>query len=258
MIKQSFCYPLFRAPGQGVDELCRLAASIGYAGVELWFRDEAFDALLDAAAAHGLTVASMCGHRSLELGMATRGEHDRIEAELRASIEVAARHGIPNLICFSGHGEPEQAEADAIEACAACLRRVAPAAEAAGVNVNMELLNSKVDHAGYRCDHTRFGVAVCERVASARVRLLYDIYHMQIMEGDVIRTMTEQMRWIGHVHTAGNPGRHDLDAEQELNYRAICRAIGKAGYDGFVAHEFSPKADHGEALREAFDVCRGA
>ena len=258
MLKQSFCYPLFREADQSLEDLCNVAASIGYAAVELWFRDDTFDELCVAATGAGLTVASMCGHRSLEGGMASRGEHDRIEAELRESIDIAAARGIPNLICFSGNGEPGQPRDDAIDACAACLRRVLPAAERAGVNINIELLNSKIDHVGYLCDHTAFGAAVCEQAGSERARMLYDIYHMQIMEGDVIRTLQQHIARIGHIHTAGNPGRRDLDDAQELYYPAICQAIAAAGYTGYVGHEFTPRGDRATALREAFACCGGS
>jgi len=123
------------------------------------------------------------------------------------------------------------------------------------VNVNMELLNSKVDHPGYQCDHTDWGVALCEMVNSPRFKLLFDIYHMQIMEGDLIRSIRKNIRWIGHFHTAGNPGRHDMDDEQELNYRGICRAIAETGYELYVGHEFTPKGDRMEALRRAYEAC---
>ena len=116
----------------------------------------------------------------------------------------------------------------------------------------MELLNSKVNHPGYQCDHTAWGVAVCEKVNSPRVKLLYDIYHMQIMEGDLIRTIRQNIKWIGHFHTAGNPGRNDMDDTQELNYAGICRGIAGTGYDLYVGHEFKPKGDLIEAMRETF------
>ena len=257
MLKQSFCYPLFRETDQSLDDLCQAAAGLGYAGVELWARDDEFDALCGAAANAGLVVASMCGHGSLEVGLASRAEHDRIEAELRESIEIAAARGIPNLICFSGNGEPGQPRDDAVEACVAGLRRVLPAAERAGVNLNLELLNSKVDHVGYLCDHTAFGAAVCAKAGSTRAKLLYDIYHMQIMEGDVIRTIQEHIAHVGHIHTAGNPGRRDLDEAQELYYPAICRAIAAAGYHGYIGHEFTPKGDRTAALRAALERCGG-
>ena len=119
----------------------------------------------------------------------------------------------------------------------------------------MELLNSKVDHAGYQCDHTAWGVAVCKKVGRPRVKLLYDIYHMQIMEGDVIRTIRENIQWIGHFHTAGNPGRNDMDDTQELNYAGICRAIAASGYDLYVAPRVhAPRRSH-RALRTAFEIC---
>ena len=128
-------------------------------------------------------------------------------------------------------------------------------AEAKGVNLNIELLNSKVNHPGYQCDHTNWGVAVCEKVNSPRVKLLYDIYHMQIMEGDLIRTIRQNIKWIGHFHTAGNPGRNDMDDTQELNYAGICRAIAETGYDLYVGHEFKPKGDLIAAMRETFALC---
>jgi len=254
-IKQSFCYPCFKDPDMSLDELCSHAGRIGYAAVELWFRGEQFEELVAAAAAHGLTVACMCGHESLTAGLNNRDDHDRIEAEIRDSIDVAARVGIPSLICFSGNRNEGQDDADGIEAAAEGLRRVAPYAERNGITLVMELLNSKVDHPGYQCDRTGWGVAVCEAVGSPRVKLLYDIYHMQIMEGDVIRTITDNIAHIGHFHTAGNPGRRDLDDEQELNYRAICRAIAATGFDGYLAHEFTPKNDRLRGLKAAFELC---
>ena len=135
------------------------------------------------------------------------------------------------------------------------LARIAPYAEEKGVNLNMELLNSKIDHPGNQCDHTAFGAAVCERVNSPRVKLLFDIYHMQIMEGDVIRNLRANIKWIGHFHTAGVPGRNDLDDTQELNYRGICRAIAATGYDLYVGHEYRAKGDVVESLAAAFAIC---
>ena len=135
------------------------------------------------------------------------------------------------------------------------LARVAGAAEDAGVTLVLELLNSKVNHPGYQCDHTAWGVRVCEAVNSPRVRLLYDIYHMQIMEGDIIRTIQRHHAWFGHYHTAGNPGRHDLDDAQELQYPAIMRAVAATGYTGFVGQEFLPKGEPVAALRHAFALC---
>lgn len=254
-IKQSICYPLFMPPGMALDDLMKYTAEVGYAAVELWGRDEKFEEIMAMAKRHKLAVASMSGHLSLPDGLNKRSNHDRIEDELKTSIDIAVRHGIPGLICFSGNRQPHQSEIEAIEAVADGLRRVAPYAEKNGINLNLELLNSKVDHPGYQCDHTAWGVAVCERVNSPRVKLLYDIYHMQIMEGDVIRTIRQNIKWIGHFHTAGNPDRRDLDDAQELNYTGICRAIAATGYELYLGHEFRPKGDPIAALKTTFAIC---
>ncbi len=254
-IKQSVCYPMAKPPDVSLSDLFKAAAQIGFAAVELWERPDNFEEVMALAKQNKLAVAMMNGHASLADGLNKRSNHDRIEDELKTSIDVAAQHGIPSLICFSGVRQPFQSELEAIEAVADGLRRVAPYAEEQGVNLNLELLNSKIDHPGYQCDHTAWGIAVCERVNSPRVKLLYDIYHMQIMEGDVIRTIRENIRWIGHFHTAGNPGRRDMDDTQELNYAGICRAIAATGYDLYVAHEFQPKGDVVEALRATFALC---
>jgi hydroxypyruvate isomerase len=236
-----------------LEKLCEAAAGIGYAAVEFWGRDDAFDGKVAMAKRYGLAVASFTGHARTALN--DRADHDQAERELRASLDVAAHHGIPGVICLSGNRQSGRSEEDAIGATAEGLARVAPYAEEKGVNLNLEVLNSKVDHHGYDCDHTSWAVAVCERVNSPRVRILYDIYHMQIMEGDIIRTIRDTIRWIGHFHTAGNPRRNDMDDTQELNYTGICRAIAATGYDLYVGHEFSPKGDAVEALRRAFAIC---
>jgi hydroxypyruvate isomerase len=238
-----------------LDRLFGTIADTGLAAIELWGRQDDFEQVVQLAKQHGLAVASMIGHASLSDGLNKRSNHDRIEAELRTSIELAAHHGIPGLICLSGNRQPYQTELEAIEAVADGLGRTAAYAEKHGVNLNLELLNSKVDHPGYQCDHTAWGMAVCERVGNPRVKLLYDIYHMQIMEGDVIRTIREHIQWIGHFHTAGNPGRRDMDDTQELNYTAICKAIAEAGYSLYLGHEFTPKGDPIAALRHAFAIC---
>ena len=254
-IKQSLCYPMFKPADMSLDDLFRTGAEIGYAAVELWDRGSNLEGVVETAHRYGLAVVSMTGHDSLPDGLNKRSNHDRIEAELRESIDIAAKHGIPGLICFSGNRQPFQTEIEAIEAVADGFKRIAPYAEEKGINLNMELLNSKVDHPGYQCDHTAWGVAVCERVNSPRVKLLYDIYHMQIMEGDIIRTIRDNIKWIGHFHTAGNPGRNDMDDTQEMNYAGICRAIAGTGYLYYVGHEFKPRGDLIEALRQTFVLC---
>lgn len=254
-IRQSFCYPLFQPKDMSRRELFQTAADIGYAAVELWGRPEDFEDILEEAKAAGLAVASMTGHASLTDGLNRRSNHDRIEEELRVSIDLAAEHSIAGLICLSGNRLPYQSDAEAVDSTADGLRRIAPYAEERGVNLNLELLNSKVNHPGYQADHTCWGAAVCEKVGSPRVKLLYDIYHMQIMEGDVIRTIRDNIRWIGHFHTAGNPGRNEMNEQQELDYRGICRAIASTGYSYFVGHELIPRGDRIEALRGAFAAC---
>ena len=254
-IRQSICYPLFMPKEMALAELVETAASIGYAAIELWGRPPEFEEIMTLAKTNRLAVASMSGHGSLPDGLNKRSNHERIARELRESIDIAAQHGIPGVICFSGNRQPHMSEIEAIEAVADGLRQIVPYAEEKEVNLNLELLNSKVDHPGYQCDQTAWGVAVCERVNSSRVKLLYDIYHMAIMEGDIIRTIRDNIKWIGHFHTAGNPGRNDLDDTQELNYRGICRAISETGYDLFVGHEFRPKGDPIAALKSTFDIC---
>ena len=252
-IRQSVCLPILPPMDRG--ELLREIAAIGYTAVEIWSRDDDFAALCAAADEHGLKLVSMIGHGSLPDGLNKRGNHERIESELRTSLDIASIRGMAGLICFSGNRVEGMEEEEALENTADGLRRVAPYAEEKGVDLNLELLNSKVDHEGYQCDATAWGVEVIERVGSPRVKLLYDIYHMQIMEGDVIRTIGENIGAIGHFHTAGNPGRCELDARQELNYAAICTAIAATGYAGYVGHEFRPKGEVIPALRQAFECC---
>jgi hydroxypyruvate isomerase len=161
---------------------------------------------------------------------------------------------LPNLICFSGNRRGQNDE-EGLEICVEGLKQIVAVAEREEVTLCMELLNSKVDHPDYQCDHTAWGVELCRRVGSERVKLLYDIYHMQIMEGDVIRTIQQNHAYIGHYHTGGNPGRAEIDATQELNYPAIIRAIVATGYRGFIGQEFVPKRDPLTSLREAVALC---
>ena len=248
-IKQSLAWWCFERGDMTPEKLVRAAAEIGYAGVEL-VKEEHWQLVRD----HGLALASVDGHRSIEQGLNRREHHDRIERELTARIAQAEQWGIANLICFSGSREGLNDEAGA-ETTAEGLRRVAKAAEDAGVTLVLELLNSKVDHPDYQCDHTAWGVKVIEWVDSPRVKLLYDIYHMQIMEGDIIRTIREHHAAFGHYHTAGNPGRHDLDDTQELLYPPIMREITATGYEGYVGQEFIPRGAGAAALRAAWELC---
>jgi hydroxypyruvate isomerase len=253
-IRQSVCYPILKPQDMSIDRLFGAIAEIGFEAVEMWGRGNDFEEVMKTAAKHKLKVASMIGAGSLDSGLNCRENHARIEAELKASIDIAADHGIPGVICFSGNRRPLVGEEEGARITAEGLRRIVPYAEQKGVNLNLELLNSKVDHKGYQCDHTAWAVAVHEQVNSPRMKILYDIYHMQIMEGDVIRTIRETIGRIGHFHTAGVPGRNEMDDTQELNYRAIAAAISATGYALYVGHEFSPKGDAIAALRQTFDI----
>lgn len=187
-------------------------------------------------------------------GFNDRAHHALLLRELEQTIPEAARAGVPNVITMFGNREG-RSDADAHAACVEGLRRIAPLAEEQGVTVCVELLNSKVDHPDYQGDHTAFGSAVIREVDSPRVKLLYDIYHMQVMEGDVIRTIRQHIGDIGHFHTGGVPGRHEIDDGQELYYPAIVRAIADLGFTGFLAHEFVPTRDRLASLREAVAIC---
>jgi hydroxypyruvate isomerase len=170
-------------------------------------------------------------------------------------IAAVADAGFKHLICFSGNRDGMDDETG-MKNCAAGLKRLLPLAEKRGVVLVMELLNSRVNHKDYMCDHTAWGVELVKRVGSERFKLLYDIYHMQIMEGDIIRTIQTQHQHFAHYHTAGNPGRHEIDASQELNYPAIMRAIAETGYTGYVGQEFIPTGDPIAGLKAAFELCK--
>lgn len=249
-IKQSIAWWCYGNGPLSPDELLRAAAEIGYQGVDL-AEPELWPLIKD----YGLTISAIRGHDSLEVGLNQRVEHDRIEREILANLKIAEEWGIPNLICFSGNRNGLDDDTGA-EITAEGLRRVAKAAEDAGVNLVVELLNSKVDHPDYQCDHTAWGVKVCKMVDSPRVKLLYDIYHMQIMEGDIIRTIQNDHQYFAHYHTAGNPGRHEIDDTQEIYYPPILQAIKATDYDGFIAQEFVPRGDTIAALKDAFERCR--
>jgi hydroxypyruvate isomerase len=240
-----WCYPKW-----SLDELCQNAARLGIQGIDLVGPDD-----WPTVKKHGLVPSMMMpGGGTIPDGLNRRENHDRIERELREGIAKAAAAGVPNIITFSGNRRG-LADAEGLENSVAGLNRIKLFAEEKGVTVCLELLNSKVDHKDYQCDHTHWGAEVSKRVGSPRVKLLYDIYHMQIMEGDVIRTIRENIQWIGHFHTGGNPGRHDIDATQELNYRAIAQAVADLKFGGFFSHEFLPVKDPLAALQQAVEIC---
>jgi hydroxypyruvate isomerase len=248
-IRQSVAWWCFVRGEMTPEKFVRAAAELGYAGVEI-VPPEHWPLVKE----HGLTIAAISAHHSIAEGLNRPEHHDRIEQELLANIKQAEQWGIPNLICFSGNRAGLDDAAGA-ENTATGLRRVARAAEQAGVNLVLELLNSKVNHPDYQCDKTSWGLEVCRMVDSPRVKLLYDIYHMQIMEGDIIRTIQDHHAYFGHYHTAGNPGRNEIDDTQELNYPPIVRAIDATGYAGYLGQEFVPKGDPVAALKDAFERC---
>ena len=255
-IKQSVCIPIIKPAAMPLEEFLEKVSQIGYTAVEIWNREPSFETLVKLSHKNHLVVSSMVGHDLGQGGLNDPACHDQIESLLRTSIDVAAENGVPGIICFSGNRRPGLDDAQGALNTAAGLRRIAPYAEKKGVNLNLELLNSKVDHPGYQCDHTAWGRAVVEQVHSPRVKLLYDIYHMQILEGDIIRTIRENIGWIGHFHTAGVPGRHELGSSQELNYAGIVQAIEGTAYDLYMGHEFSPTGDAIEGLRQAYNICK--
>ncbi|GAC1310947.1 MAG: TIM barrel protein [Steroidobacteraceae bacterium] len=192
----------------------------------------------------------------IETGFNDPANHAMLIAELATVLPLAARAHVPNVIAMFGNRVPGIDDAAALAHCVTGLKRIEPLAAEHGVTICVELLNSKVDHPGYQGDHTAFGMAVVRGVDSPRVKLLYDIYHMQIMEGDVIRTIRSHIDSIGHLHTGGVPDRHELDDHQELNYRAIAHTVAGLDYAGYIAHEFIPtRSDPFVSLEEAFHLC---
>ncbi len=191
----------------------------------------------------------------LTTGFNDPANHAMLLGELEQTLPRAAAAGVPNVIAMFGNrkGRADDAGRDA---CIEGLNQIKGLAEQLGVTICMELLNSRVDHPDYMGDRSAYGVSVVSAVNSPRIKLLYDIYHMQIMEGDIIRTIQTDTQWLGHFHTGGVPGRHEIDGTQELNYHAICEAIKGTGYQGYVAHEFEPTRPPMESLRQAYDICR--
>ncbi len=249
-IHQSVCHWCYgRTRIASVEDLARESAKIGYKSVELIGPEH-----WATVKKHGLIVAMPPGTGPIHDCLNRKENHERCLAELRKNITLAAEAGFPNVICFSGNrqGMPDEV---GLENCALALKQVAGLAEEKKVTICMELLNSKVDHKDYMCDHTAWGVELVKKVGSPRFKLLYDIYHMQIMEGDVIRTIQQCHEYIAHYHTGGNPGRNEIDETQELNYTAVMKAIADTGFTGYIAQEFIPKRDPVASLEQAFRIC---
>ena len=233
-----------------LEDFCKAAKEIGIKSIELLGPDE-----WPVVQKHGLTVALPQGAgKGINDGFNNPKFHDELVASYEAIFPKLKAAGLTTVICFSGNRKGMSNE-EGMENCAVGLKRLMPSAQKHGVTMIMELLNSKVDHKDYMCDHTAWGVELCKKVGSDNFKLLYDIYHMQIMEGDIIRTIREHNKYIGHYHTGGNPGRNEIDESQELNYPAIMRAIVDTGFKGFVAQEFIPKRDPLTSLKEAVLLC---
>jgi hydroxypyruvate isomerase len=233
-----------------LDQLCASAAEIGLEAVDLLQPEE-----YDVPRHHGLICAmGYANAGTIADGMNRTEHHAAIEAALRTNIPLAAKAGVPNVITFSGNRRG-MADDEGARNTIVGLNRVKKIAEDNGVNLCLELLNSKVNHPDYMADRTAWGVRVMEEVNSPNVRLLYDIYHMQIMEGDLISTIRDNIAWIGHFHTGGVPGRHELDNTQEVQWDGVMRAIAAAGFKGYVAHEFLPLNDPMTSLRAAKELC---
>jgi hydroxypyruvate isomerase len=249
-LRQSVCrWPFSAVP---LPEFARIVKSMGIEAIDLLTDDE-LPVVRDA----GLLCSMVTPTKRPDFiarGLGDRANHALLLGELERAIESAVRFGAPNVITMPGNRYGRR-DPEIIEATAEALRKIAPLAEARGITLHLEMLNSRVDHRDFAMDTTALGVAICEAVGSPRVKLLYDVYHMQIMEGDVIRTIGAQAKYIGHVHTAGVPGRHEIGDSQELFYPAIMRALAAQGFSGFVAHEFVPTGPWEGSLREAVARC---
>ena len=232
-----------------LDELCERAKSIGYAGIDLLSENE-----WAVPKQHGLVCSMANGFGTIPVGFNRLENHDKLVADAERMIPLAAAAGVPNIVVFSGN-RAGLSDGEGIANCVTGLKRLAPTAEKHGVTLCLELLNSKVDHHDYQADHTAFGAQVVQGVGSPRVKLLFDIYHMQIMEGDIIRTIRANAQHIAHFHTGGVPGRNEIDETQELNYRAVMQAIADTGFPGFVGQEFVPKRDPVASMKQAYEIC---
>jgi hydroxypyruvate isomerase len=247
-IRQSVCQWCYR--GMTIDQLAQAAANIGLQAVDLLQPDD-----YEIPRRYGLLCSmGYAGGGEITKALNRTENHAAIEQAFRTNIPRAAKAGVPNVITFSGNRGGLSDEEGARNTIAG-LNRLKKIGEDHGVTICLELLNSKRDHHDYMCDHTAWGVRVVQEVNSPNVKLLYDIYHMQIMEGDLIETIRQNIQWIAHFHTGGVPGRHELNGTQEVQWNAVMRAIADSGFRGYVAHEFIPTGDPLASLKSAADLC---
>lgn len=248
-IKHSVCYWTYNF--LPLDELCRKVNEIGFSAIDLVGPKD-----WPTLKKHGI-YSSMCNGAEISLteGWNDKQYHSTLIKSYTEHINLVADAGYKNLICFSGNTKGMSNETG-LRNCVDGLKQIMATAEKKGVIILMELLNSRVDHPDYMCDRTPWGVELCKRIGSENFKLLYDIYHMQIDEGDVIRTIQNNHMFFGHYHTGGVPGRHEIDDSQELNYSAIVRAIKETGFNEYLAQEFIPvKKDKLTSLKEAIKIC---
>ena len=248
-IKQSICRGCLRKMRLSREEEAAVAARMGLLGLDLVGRGD-----WDAVKKHGLVATMVPGAGSIKKGLNDKSLHSKFLEDFKNNIKAAAEYKWPNVICMAGDREGISDE-QGMDNCHTILKEAVKFAEDAGVTICMELLNSKVDHPGYMCDKSTWGFELCRRVNSPRFKMLYDIYHMQIMEGDLIATIRKNIDMIGHFHTAGVPGRHELDENQEIYYPAVMKAIVETGYQGYVAHEYTPTRDPMQSLIQAVKAC---
>ena len=232
-----------------IDDFAKACAEAGLKNIDLARKED-----WPAITKYGLRPTMVPGPTTIPDGLNRKENHAQIAARMKTMIEDAKAVGAPDIIVFSGNRKG-MSDDEGLENCVAGIRQLLPMAEATGVRIVMELLNSKVNHKDYMCDKSVWGVELAKQVNSPMFGLLYDIYHMQIMEGDVIRTIKENHKYYFHYHTGGNPGRNEIDETQELNYPAIARAILDTGYTGYFSHEFIPKRDPITSLNEATRLC---
>ena len=248
-IKQSICRGCLGKLRLSRDEEAAIAAKMGLMGLDLVSRGD-----WDAVKKHGLVATMVPGAGSIKKGLNDKSMHVKFLEDFKNNIKAAAEYKWPNVICLAGDRKGISDE-EGMDNCYTILKEAVKIAEDSGVTICMELLNSKVDHPGYMCDNTKWGFELCRRVNSPRFKMLYDIYHMQVMEGDLIATIRKNIGMIAHFHTAGVPGRHELDENQEIYYPAVMRAIVDAGFKGYVAHEYTPVGDPMKSLIQAVQTC---
>ncbi|HPD46105.1 MAG TPA: TIM barrel protein [Anaerohalosphaeraceae bacterium] len=248
-IKQSVCGGVLRKARLSLDDECALLARMGIVGKDLVGPND-----WPTLKKHGLVATMVPGAGSIKDGLNNKARHPEFLEAFKKNILAAAAYKWPNVICMAGDRKGISDE-EGMDNCQVILKEAVKIAEDNDVTICMELLNSKVDHPGYMCDKSEWGFELCRRVNSPRFKMLYDIYHMQIMEGDLIATIRNNIRYIGHFHTAGVPGRHELDENQEIYYPAVMRAIVETGYTGYVAHEYTPVRDAVPSLIQAIKAC---